>query len=967
MNRSPDTLNQYLPPRNFLEKFIEWAFQHSPRLASFGLNRSWKFKTASVKVLVGGEGGVTVISIGNSHIDAAWLWRKQDTLHKKLPVTFARALHHMNKYPLFTYSQNQVVYYAWMKEHYPVLFSLIKQRVVEGRWDYTGGDWVECDANIPSGESHVRQRLYGQRFYLAEFGAISDMAWADDVFGFPWSLPQILVKSGARYWWTNKFCYNDVNFFPLTTWRWRGIDGTEILAHWAQHKNGFNKMLARMSEAARLSPLGKEIVLDTKTDWAKVQEDFSQEIAPVLGNFYGHGDGGNGPKPLEILEQLAWARAGHVTLGTTKKLWSLLESYRNRVPVWADELYLERHRGTLTSIHMIKENNRTAEILLQVAESLGVFATLAGASPIQPQISRWWETVLFNQFHDVLPGSSIIEVYQDAGEEYKALYAGVIPLVRQALTNLTATNPSTVEKTDKTVATYAIVNTSYRDRTGYFVIPAPNKNPFRVLHEDGTELHWQTIAWSPFVSNRDIGLGPVNPTGYRYMANISGAEELHALDVDQTPNILLLVKLPPEKCVPAFGMTGIIVHEGNPTASENLVRVQETPSEILLSNECVEIHITKSTGRVAALGQPGIATSNLLREPGAGIQMYKDPDTKFPAWDIDPTCFSNPIPTPAVREVRISETGPLRASCLVKHAKTERGTEIWVQYALHAGNPKLYCEVLVDWQEEEVFLKFDVPTALDPAGVQCEIPYGWQVRPTRPQTSMEKARWEFASQMWADFEDPLFAGPYKGLLLLNQGKYGLSTGPRYVGLSLLKSARFEKTDRQATLTYPEPRPAYIDRGFHRIPLALLPHPEWPDVELKFRVAWEYNAPLAALPVPLPINTHSFIKFSSKSVALTTLKVAEPPLPGTGQLFYTPVTGEIPVILRLVERSGQMDRAKITIPSPNSIIRCEEVDLLERRGVPGDCGENYIQDGNSVEVILRPFEIKTLLLIIRKEG
>ncbi|HMF33114.1 MAG TPA: glycoside hydrolase family 38 C-terminal domain-containing protein, partial [Candidatus Lokiarchaeia archaeon] len=743
MEASNSEIGKYLPPRFFLEKVLEWANKHCPSIVNAAFKRAWAFKTNGTKVPIGGDGGVTVVSIGNSHIDAAWLWRKQDTINKKIPVTFARALNHFELHPLFTYSQNQAVYYKWVKESYPALFSLIKERIADGRWDYAGGDWVESDVNLPSGESLVRQRLHGQRFYLAEFGAVADVAWDDDVFGFPWSLPQILVKSGAKYWWTNKFGYNDTNFFPLTTWRWRGVDGTEILAHWSVHKNNFNKMLARMHNAARLCPPGKEIVLNTQTDWDTVSTEFSPEIAPVLANFYGNGDGGHGPTPMEILEQLTWARKGLVTLGTTKLLWNLLEPYRSRVPVWADELYLERHRGTLTSIHMIKENNRTAEILLQAVECIGVLGTLAGGSSLQAKIAQVWETVLFNQFHDVLPGSSIIEVYQDCGEEYKSLYAEMIPLAQETVSAIVSKSSEVSNEFGNILQSYALVNTVCWDRAGYFVIPRPLGEEHRIYLDNGKELGWQPISCSPWLPNRDIGLGATDPTGYQYMATIDGTREL--VENSEVSLKYALIYLPPGEVVPAFGLRSIVVCEGAPAIPDPRVKLTDVPEEVILSNEMVEARISKQSGRVIYLGMPGDSGANLLREPGAGIQMYRDPDTEFPAWDIAADCFSRPILSPPVREVVPTEVGPLRAACVVKHALTSKGSEIWIFYALQAGDAKLYCEVWVNWQEEETFLKFDVPTTLDPANVQCEQPYAWIRRPTRPQTSMERARWEFAS------------------------------------------------------------------------------------------------------------------------------------------------------------------------------------------------------------------------------
>jgi alpha-mannosidase len=440
-----------LPEKTRAESLLEWGYKHKflvPRL----MRSSFKARTANSPVQVDWNKGIKLLSIGNSHIDAAWLWRKEDTRTKKINVTFDRALLHMAMYPDFTYTQNQAVYYAWTKELYPEIWQGIKQRFKEGRWEVLGGDWVECDANIPSGESLIRQRAAGQRFYLEEFGFVSDIAWADDVFGFPHCYPQILAKSGAKYFYTNKFCYNEVNKFPYHAMLWKSPDGSQVLMHWMQHKNSWARWLKTFKDLSVLLRPGESAELDYMADFDKARASFSDEILPVIGSMYGHGDGGNGPKPAEIIEQLCWQHQGLAKLGTTAELFSMLEPYRQRLPAWNDELYLECHQGTLTSIHMIKENNRTAEVLLRSAEFLNVLSVLRGGKDHQPEIRELWKTCLFNQFHDVLPGSSIPEVYRDAAMEFQGLFKRLYE-IRDGVSNVQA------KKVDKTnTASFTILN-----------------------------------------------------------------------------------------------------------------------------------------------------------------------------------------------------------------------------------------------------------------------------------------------------------------------------------------------------------------------------------------------------------------------------------------------------------------------------------------------------------------------------
>ena len=327
---------------------------------------------------------LNVISVGNSHLDSAWLWRKSDTREKKLFPTFSRAIYHIDKYPFFTYSANAVVYYEWVREDYPELFQEIKDAVRENRWEIVGGDWMEMDVNLPNGESLVRQRLIGQRFFLKEFQRVADIAWFDDVFGFCQSLPQILVKSGAKYFYTNKFCYNHYSIqfdeqspkyaggekFPFFHFLWQSPDGSQILSSWVTHKNNFHKHLKQFIHHSRTVKEGIDNRFDYSMTWPEMDAKLSETVIPYLLNTYGKGDGGMGPRPLEIITQFAWQTIGYVQIGLMKTFFEDLEPYRQQLPQWHDELYLENHQGTLTTVGMIKENNHTAEVMMQQAESL---------------------------------------------------------------------------------------------------------------------------------------------------------------------------------------------------------------------------------------------------------------------------------------------------------------------------------------------------------------------------------------------------------------------------------------------------------------------------------------------------------------------------------------------------------------------------------------------------------------------
>jgi alpha-mannosidase len=429
-----------VPKRNFIENLSEFLYRKDiiirsinrkdikRRLLGCSLPVGWKLQTSDP--ISEGEHNlrdqsIKIASIGQSHIDAAWKWRKEDTRIKKITVTFDRALAHMNMYPDFTYTQNQVIYYEWAKNYYPEMWQGIKKRIKEGKWEAVDGAWVEQDVNIPDGESLIRQRLIGQRFYLEEFGFMSDIAWMDDVFGFPLVLPQILAKTNAKYFLTNKFCYNEVNRFPYHTFIWKAEDGSEVLAYWMQHKNNWHKYLKTFRELSILMKDPQDHELNYMSDFDSLKTHIKDEFLPIIGNVYGEGDGGHGPRPLQVLEELCWQKDGFVKLMNMAQFFSLLEAYRNELPIWNDELYLENHQGTLTSIHMIKENNKTAEVLLHNLEYLNTLNVVAKGINYQPELTELWKIMLFCQFHDVLPGSSIPEVYRDCAKDYAYVYYGL--------------------------------------------------------------------------------------------------------------------------------------------------------------------------------------------------------------------------------------------------------------------------------------------------------------------------------------------------------------------------------------------------------------------------------------------------------------------------------------------------------------------------------------------------------------
>ena len=360
--------------------------------------------------------------VGHTHIDVAWLWTLAQT-REKVQRSFSTVLRLMEQYPEYRFMSSQPQLYQYVKEEAPELYRQILQRVKEGRWEVEGAMWLEADCNLPSGESLVRQILHGKRFMQEEFGVDSHILWLPDVFGYSAALPQILLKSGVDQFFTTKISWNEYNKLPYDAFLWQGIDGSEVFTSF-----GTARDMPKPGEwdihTTYTGTTEPTMVLGT---WDRFQQkEFSDQTVIT----YGFGDGGGGPTRhnLETQRRTAWGLPGlpRTRINTAEDYMAQLEAdlraraaEAGRIPRWVGELYLEYHRGTYTSIAKNKRNNRKSEMLLHKAESLAVLAdALCGRTYPREELRGLWQTVLLNQFHDIIPGSSIHEVYEDSDRQY---------------------------------------------------------------------------------------------------------------------------------------------------------------------------------------------------------------------------------------------------------------------------------------------------------------------------------------------------------------------------------------------------------------------------------------------------------------------------------------------------------------------------------------------------------------------
>ena len=463
---------------------------------------------------LGGWDDVIATCIGHTHIDVAWWWTVAQT-REKVVRSFATVLKMMEEYPNYKFMSSQPVLYHFLKERYPELFEKIKARVLEGRWEVEGSTWVEPDCNLTSGESLVRQFLYGKRFFQEEFGKDCKILWLPDVFGYSAALPQIMKKCGVDYFMTTKLSWNQTNKIPNDTFIWRGLDGSEVLTHMITTVSVGQDPKQRFYTAYN-GMLHPDSIMG---GWERYQ---NKEINHDILVAYGYGDGGGGPT-RDMLETSLRMEKG--IRGIPKVRQEAARTYfeqlddrvrdNRRLETWEGELYFEYHRGTYTSMARNKKANRRSEQMLMDLELLSV---LTNNVPKEALDRLWRDTVLLNQFHDILPGTSIMEVYEVTKREYEQLREEVSALIGdrlQALAGegdgLTIFNTLGFERSD-IICLYACTASALQDDAGN-LYPI-QQTPFGpVAYVKGLPSKgYKTLSFanasvpSPFIHNGDLTL-----------------------------------------------------------------------------------------------------------------------------------------------------------------------------------------------------------------------------------------------------------------------------------------------------------------------------------------------------------------------------------------------------------------------------------------------------------------------------
>ncbi|WP_172254541.1 alpha-mannosidase [Saccharibacillus deserti] len=855
------------------------------------------------------------IMVGQSHIDIAWLWPVRETV-RKTSRTFSSVDTLMREYPGYLYTQSQPILFDFLKQNDPELFERVKARIREGRWELVGGMWVEPDLNIPSGESLMRQMLYGQRFYQEEFGKISRIEWLPDTFGYCASLPQILKHGGVEYFMTTKLNWNDTNTFPYDLFHWVGIDGTPILSYL---NHGVNE---------HTHPK------DVHEHWQSYRQKDKHTEQMLL---YGHGDGGGGVT-REMLEYIDRAElmVGQPSsrYGTAAEFFDGIRQADPDLPVWRGDLYLELHRGTYTTHAYNKRANRKAEVLYREAELWNVLAAgadeiaalearenaytaariaaadAAGEEPAElseaergellglgadgrlpalrshagygealESLHRGWKLILLNQFHDIIPGSAITETYETSDAEYAEVFAE--------------------GKRSLDIGTQSLAERIHTEGEG---------TPYVIFNS----LGWYRFA--TVTIEQAAGQEAYDSEGERLEADYDEGSGSLTVYVPHIPSLGYKTIWLREAGAGAGAEPAAARQEGSST-EKGFPDVWEAPFYTVRFNDRGEIVSLIDKQEEREVIQPGEAANV--------FQFFHDRPTQWDAWDIDPRFEKQPAGAAELLERSVVASGGVRD---ILRFRWKLGESIIEQDVIfYKYDRRIDFKTHVSWHEAHKLLKVAFPVDVLAEKATYEIPFGSLERPTHRNTSWEQAQFEVCGHRFADVSERGY-----GVSLLNDCKYGYDIQGSTIRLSLLRAPKWPDTQ--------------ADLGEHDFTYSLYPHAgSWVSAHtVQAAAALNQELPVVrttAHPGDLSPSMESIL-FTGEHVILDTIKPAED---GTG------------LIVRMYESAG--GRETVGLNFRYAFERAVLSGALEEDGEELDLIENA-----ALWLTFKPYEIKTVKLI-----
>jgi alpha-mannosidase len=633
-----------------------------------------------------GDSQHNISAIGHAHIDTAWLWPLAET-RRKVIRTLSNTLGLVEDYPDYKFSFSQAVQHNWVKEMQPEMFAQMKARIAEGRIVPVGGMWVEPDTNVPSGESLIRQLLHGQRFFQREYGITCREIWIPDVFGYCAQLPQIAALGGATRFLTQKLSWNQINKPTHHTFFWEGLDGTRMLTHFPP-TDTYNADVTVAQVAYHVSNY----------------KDLERSNESMM--LFGFGDGGGGPT-MEMLERAQRLHnldgMAKVEMRTSDEFFARLEADAKDLNAVVGELYFELHRGTYTTQARTKRNNRKSELLLHDVELIAAVA-MAQASNVKrktssvypaDQLDALWKTVLLNQFHDIIPGSSINAVYVDSHRQLGEVIATASALRDEAVQAL----DSTLGKPTNKMRLLAI-------------------NTAGVLRHEVVELP-------------DAATGALQFSASKKPLGIVSFDSEMGVQVDE------------------FASSYPLDEDSGP------VKARKTSDGVVLENDFVRATFLNDGALIGLYHKPTQRESLAEGARGNQFVMFDDHPMDWEAWDVDVFHLEKRQNAPGATGAKLIEKGPLRAAIEFTYALSPKSTLRQVVY-LSATSARLDFANEVDWHESRVFLKVEFPVNVRAQAATYDVQFGHIQRPTHFNTSYDVARFEVCGHKWSDLSEPGF-------------------------------------------------------------------------------------------------------------------------------------------------------------------------------------------------------------------
>ena len=853
--------------------------------------------------LYGNAKDVTVASVGHTHIDVAWKWPLRQTREKAVR-SFNTVLHLMDKYPEYRFFASTPQLYDFVREEAPSLFEEIQKKVREGRWEAEGGMWLEADCNLISGESMVRQILYGKKYFREMFQVESEVLWLPDVFGYSAAMPQIMQKSGIHYFMTTKLAWNDTNRIPNDVMYWKGIDGSSVLAYFVTTSD-YQKKGITSKELINYTYNGRQNASQVMGTWQAFQ---NKELTNEVLTCYGYGDGGGGPTSA-MLEENRRMEAGIPGCPKTEQtsVAAFFERTEKKLqreknaPVWNGELYLEYHRGTYTSMSENKAENRHCEFLNQEAETMQVIALLLmGNRYPGALLEQIWKLTLLNQFHDILPGSSIKEVYDESWEQYRDIREADEKLIYEAACSLAGEDPSNREEQKELL----LFNTLGFARGGLVFADK----------ETGDSLLQQGVIRPENVQYTEIQYE--NESGYIFRVNEVPAKGFRISD-QETAN--------EERAA-----CGNLRKE-----QSDIFAAYQDAEGIRIQTPFYQVTIDM-TGEMSDFYDKE-AKRQLCRPGAAGLnhlQLFEDRPLDYDCWNIDATFAAKERSLPAPKVCRILETGALRISVIIEYLFLQ--STIVQEIHFYRDDRRIDFETTLDWKEHQILLKAAFPLDILSDHVTSEIQFGNVARTLSRNTSWEQARFEECAHKWIDLSEADF-----GAAILNDGKFGYDADDQQLRLTLLKSG-----------VYPNPD---ADNGFHHFVYSLYPHMGDYRKGRVIEAAYDLNVPIRLYYANCQKlrekagQQYSLIRSDTEGVYADTVKLSE-----DGKAL----------IIRLYEGYGARKQVCCDLRDiqPVSVREC---DLMENE-LQDVQEKDLLGTNDRFSFEIRPFEIRTFRIGIKGE-